>query len=257
MLFEKAPPGHIPLKIDDEESFILIALDFESGSEFSTQACWSADDLMQFGRRLQGCVGQLWNVGSHFCRSDDFAYEDDLPVNVCAIVTNEPKLSHWYDRDGRNRVDLSCENGILRVESRGTAREFSTADLSDAVYFAAQMAAYFPDAETTDVAAMLAEPITTVEFAAIEAILSQLWRAVEFGELTDAQREQILLMARTLQQEQQAAVPGHTARLNLVQAVRFIVRMLRMLPIPDEFWTEFSEILRNMGWLTMFVDLTG
>lgn len=255
MPFEKAPAGHVPLQIDSENPFVLIALALEDDSGTSAHGDWSSDLLNRFSRELQRCLGQLWNVGSHSHNADDFAYEDDLPVNVCSIVTDDPRLAHWYDRDRRNRVDLSWEHDILRIESRGTVKEFTPDELSHAVYFAAGMAAYFPDAEPADDDTALSQPITQAEFAGIEAILTQLQRAIQLGELTEAQQDQVQLMAQALQREQQSAEPGRTARRGLFHAVWFIVRMLRMLPLPDEFWVELADLLRSIGWLAMFGDL--
>lgn len=115
----------------------------------------------------------------------------------------------------------------------------------------------FPDGPLDQGAALL-EPITAVELAGIERVLSVLEQQVRDGDLDQFIERRVLAIADIIRAERVAATPEVTERWVLVGPVRAALRyVLRDLPRDGLALVKFAEILAAINWHQLASSLPG
>lgn len=103
-----------------------------------------------------------------------------------------------------------------------------------------------------DVGAALLQPITSREYASIESILDQLWKAIDEGQLDDHHRLQLRAMYDVLFDDHRDSVPGDTPRHRLVGTVRSLALMSNHEGIRAGLaWWKIAEVCQGIEWHTV------
>lgn len=105
---------------------------------------------------------------------------------------------------------------------------------------------------TLDAGAALLEPITVREYASIESVLDQLWKAIDDGQLDDHHRLQLRAMYDVLFEDHRDSVPGDTPRHRLVGTVRSLALMSNQEGIRAALaWWKIAEVCQGIDWHTV------
>ena len=105
------------------------------------------------------------------------------------------------------------------------------------------------DKNPRDLGIALLEPITTAEYQAVEAILTELWRWIDVGNLSAVQQQQIMAMSDLIRQSQLDAQPGSTERWQSVGPTRTALRVLaKDVPTVVGGWAKVIDLLYKVRW---------
>lgn len=103
----------------------------------------------------------------------------------------------------------------------------------------------------------LLEPITTEEYRAVEAILTELWRWIEVGNLSAGQQQQIKAMADLIRQQQLDTEAGATERWKAIGPARTALRVLaKDVPAVVGGWTKVIDLLYKVRWSRLAENVT-
>ena len=77
----------------------------------------------------------LMNISTYLATTDEIRYEEDIPTQIWAVVTNDPAYAEWCRSWGGNLVQLSFdeEANELVVEARDQSHRYASDELSAAV----------------------------------------------------------------------------------------------------------------------------
>lgn len=102
---------------------------------------------------------------------------------------------------------------------------------------------------TLDTGTALLEPITPREYASVETILDQLWKAIEAGQLDDHHLLQLQAIYEVLFADHRDTTVGETPRHRLIGTVRSLALMSNHEGIRAGLaWWKIAEICYGIDW---------
>jgi len=105
------------------------------------------------------------------------------------------------------------------------------------------------DPDPVDVGVALLQPISEREYGQVERLLQHLWDAAANEALTASQEQQILAIAKLIEDQQRDTIPGETERWKLVGVVRGGLSYLaREAPKDILAWWKIGELLAEIDW---------
>lgn len=144
------------------------------------------------------------------------------------------------------------------IEPVRAAELFDSGDLDNRDDIEEELAEVLRDRPARDIGVALLAPLSTPEFASIETILSELWKALDQDGLSEVHQAQIVAMAELIKIAQLEAVPGETPRWKVVGTVRAALRYLaKDVPKDALAWWKLIELLEQIDWTTIAGELPG
>lgn len=242
-----APAGYsAPIWRDDTiDALVVINRDVDFPPLEDPQSITHPID--QFAGGLEKHLQVLMNVATFLVATEEIAYEEDIPTQIYAVVTNDPAYARWCRSWGGNLVEVHADGPGLSLTARGVTTSFGPGEVNDAVALAADETQYV--AESLDTGQALLQPISRLEFSHIETVLSELQRAHDAGDLTEREQLQIIAIADAIRVARRGSVPNSTPRWKLVGAVGGgLIYLFEKFPSGVVKWIELAEKLDAMGW---------
>ena len=202
---------------------------------------------------LRTALQALRNMPTLLYAADDIEYREDVPTQVYAVVTNDGRYADWCRSWGGNLVEVDSDGSSLVLTTAGESHVFESGDDLSAVMLTMDACqGLLADDDALDSGYALLQPITLREFAGIEPILKELWRAAASDELDDEQCFQISALALMLEHERSAIEPTKTERWRFIGALRSTLRYLAHgFPMSVMAWWKIAELLLDIDWSTL------
>jgi hypothetical protein len=246
-----APDGYKPPIWRDDTIDALVVINRAGFGPLSDGA--PTDHIDRFARDLAHELQNLMNVATHLVTTDEVRFEEDLPSQIYAVVTNDSAYAEWCREWNGNLVEVALDGEAIVLSTRDGSQRFDPDELASAVRRATEAVQFRPDRDgPLDTGPALLEPVTQRELAGLEPILAELWRAIGDEDLAEVHRVQIIAMAELLKAQQVAATPGITERWKLVGPIRAaLAYLLKEVPKDVLAWWKLIELLQKIDWNTV------
>ena len=252
-----APAGYPEPSWKGDDVDVFVVIDRSDGFEPFDRDEPLKHPIDVFVGDLRKALEVLRNMRTLVNAADEIKYREDVPTQVHAVVTNDERYADWCRSWGGNLVEVDSYGSSLVLTTAGESHRFEPDDFSSAVRLTTDACeGLLVDDDALDSGDALLQPITLREFAGIEPILHELWRAAANDELDEAQRLQISALARMLEHERSAIEPTKTERWRFIGALKATLRYLaRELPMSVLAWWKIAELLVDIEWSTLASEL--
>ena len=252
-----APEGYPEPYWKGSEVDVLIVIDRSDGFEPLGGDEPLTHPIDVFVGELRKALEALRNMPTLVYAADELKYRQDVPTQVYAVVTNDERYADWCRSWGGNLVEVDSDGSSLVVTTGGETHQFDSGDSLPAVMLTMDACqGLLADDDALDSGLALLQPMTLREYAGIEPILRELWRAAANDELSEDQRLQISALARMLEDERTAIEPTKTERWRFIGALKSTLRYLaRGFPRDALAWWKIGELLIDIDWSTLANEL--